>query len=845
MGSIKTVLAAGTGIVLALMSSQAVAQVRNFNIRSMPADEAVQELARQGGVQIIVPTEKLKGLRTHAVQGQRPVGSAIETMLLGTKLRAEKVAEGVYVIKSTQTSISSVRAQRLASLSQLGPVPTPVPQRAQEASADFGDIVVTAQRRQQSIQNVGISVTAISGEALSNLGVTSAQGIAAHVPSLVFDSGSGGSVNAFVTIRGVSQVDYSEHQEAPNAVYLDEVYVPTPSMVGFPVYDVARVEALRGPQGTLFGRNSTGGLLQFVTASPTDEFTGFFDGSFANYSTFRVEGAVSGPIANGLNFRVAGYMTQGDGFYKNRNPGDKDQFEKNEFGIRSKLGADLGGGWKAMLTGSYNKSPRHREGAYKSRPSYVDASGVPQFLPADLDFYGTGPGNDPFGYRDPSNDGHVGSFNSDEGYLEKEFYYSTLKVEGPVGDATLVSISNYSHARLKYSEDSDSTPNRVFVFRSSGRTRQVSQELRLSGDTGRLDYTVGAYFLDLKGAYATDFDFEIFAGTPDAFRTINDYDQHTQSFAAFGQIEYKLTDELKAIVGGRYTHDRKQFKSIVFDATTPANTVVYEFSRATVGDLVKQSRSDWAGKAQLDYQPSRDLLFYAGISRGIRGGGFNATADGTLPLEATPFGNETVIAYEGGTKLRLFDGAARLYLSGFYYDYSDYQAFNYVGLISRVSNNDAYYYGAEAEFSATPMAGLNISLGGSYLRGKVKDLAKPDGSLIDVDPVKAPRYTLNGIVTKKFQVGNGELTLQYDFDYLSRTKANLVPSPVTSLAGSWIQNARVSFGREEFGWEAYGFVRNLANADRKTFAYDNSFVGINLSSYAPPRTYGVGFRKTF
>ena len=757
------------------------------------------------------------------------------------------------LMAAASVSVLALGGPALAQETPEQPQETPeqsAPPVAAEAHT-VGDIVVTAQRRQQSIQNVGIAITAMSGDTLSNLGVTSTQGIAAQVPALVFDSGSGGGVNAFVTIRGVSQVDYSEHQEAPNAVYLDEVYVPTPSMVGFPVYDVERVEALRGPQGTLFGRNSTGGLLQFVTANPTDYFTGFFDASFANYNTFRVEGAAGGPLAEGLNFRVAGFMTQGNGTFKNRNPGDKDQFEKHQFGVRAKLGADLGD-WKAILTGSYNKDPRHREGVYKVKPSFIDANGVTQFLPADLDFYGTGPGNDPFGYRDPSDDGHVGSFNSQDGHLEKEFYYGTLKVEGPIGGATLSSISNYSRAMVDYMEDADSTPNRIFNYSNGGHTRQFSQELRLSGDAGRLNWVVGGYFLDLKGSYFTDFDFVAFAGTPDAFRTINEYDQRTRSYAAFGQVEYKITDTLKATLGGRYTHDKKTFNSVVFDASTPANTVVYEFSRATVGSAVTQSRSDWAGKFQIDYQPSRDVLIYAGVSRGIRGGGFNATPDGAVALADTPFKNETVISYEGGTKLRLFDGAARLNLSGFYYDYSNYQAFNFFGLVATVSNNDAYYYGGEAEFSATPMEGLNLSLGASYLRGKVKGLQRPDDGdpttptvFFDVAPVKAPRWSFNGLIAKTFEMADGQLTLQYDFDYQAKSKANLIPSPVTTLPSTWIQNARVSFGREEFGWEVYGFVRNLANEDRKNFAYDNVFVGMNISSYAPPRTYGIGFRKQF
>lgn len=721
------------------------------------------------------------------------------------------------------------------------------PARAQDAGSEarqgMGEIIVTAQRREQSIQRVGIAITALSGEELAKTGVTSAQDIARQVPALEFDSGSGGGVNAFVTIRGVSQVDYSEHQEAPNAVYLDDVYVPTPSMVAFPVYDMARAEALRGPQGTLFGRNSTGGLLHFVTKDPTREWDGYFNTEYGSFETGRMEGAVGGPLADGVAFRLAGFGQIGNGWFKNDNPGSKDSFESYSFGVRGKLAVDLGPDWKATLAASINKSPRHREGTYKAYPAYVDANGVTQFVPANVDIYGTGAGNDPYGYRDPNPDGNEGSFN-DGGFLKKQTYYGTLKIEGSIGDATLTSITNYTNAKLDYLEDSDGTPNNVFLFLSGGYTRQISQELRLSGDTGSLNWTAGAYFLDIKGSYYTDF---YLVGLFDA---INRYKQKTRSWAVFGQVEYEFLPAVKLTVGGRYTHDRKIFDSRVYigpgDPTfDPTVTAPYwEFNEATFGDAARQSRGDWAGKAQLSYEPSNNILLYAGVSRGIRGGGFNATADGSLDYNDVQFGPETVVAYEAGTKLRLFDGKANVRASAFYYDYSDYQAFNYNGLISTVSNSDAYYTGGEIEIFANPMQGLNISFGVSYLDAKVKDLVTPQG-IADVRPVKAPEWSLNGLVTKSFDIGVYQLGLQYDFDYQSESRANLVQSPVTRLPASWMHNARISFGREEQGWELYGFVRNFTDVDRRTFAYDNSWAGLAIASYAPPRTYGVGFRKDF
>lgn len=708
------------------------------------------------------------------------------------------------------------------------------------SSASSGEIVVTAQRREESIQRVGISITAFSADTLAQIGARTTQDIATQVPSLQFDSGSGGGVNAFVTVRGVTQVDPAEHQEAPNAVYLDDVYIPTTSMVGFPLYDMARAEALRGPQGTLFGRNSTGGLLQFVTTDPSDEFKGFLDASYASYNLFRVEGAVGGPIAPGLDFRLAGLWTKGDGMFENRVPGGRDSFETNTYGIRAKLAADLGSDWRATLTASFNKTPRHREGVYKSSVVYVDPNGVTQYLPADVDFYGTGPGKDLFGYRDTSSDNWSGEFNSDQGMLEKSFNYMNFKLAGSIGGVDVASITNYTVGKIDYSEDTDSTPNVINIFGNGGKTRQISQELRLSGGSSRFNWTAGAYFLDLKGNYYIDFDLSVFD-----FHTRNEYTQHTQSYAVFGQMEYRFTDQLKLTVGGRYTHDRKTFDSQAYDMLSPTRAVIYDFSRATVGNLARLDHGDWTGKAQLDYEPTANLLLYAGVSRGYRGGGFNATADGAISLAATPFGHETVVDYEGGLKTKFFDGRVSLRAGGFYYDYQDYQAFNFQSTVGSVSNNPAYFYGGELELTAKPVPSLNLSLGASILRGKIKDFSTPGGDVIDTKPLKAPRLSLNGLVSKEFDLGDYGLTLQYDFNYLSQSYANLVPSPLTTLPGSFMQNARVSVDVRNLGLEVYGFVRNIGNIDRKTFAYDLAFIALGVESYAPPRTFGFGVRKTF
>ena len=730
-------------------------------------------------------------------------------------------------------------------------------QGASEGGNTSGDIVVTAQRREQNINKVPISITAVSGEDLSRQGISDARGIASQTPGLVFDGGASQGLNAFVTIRGVAQVDYSEHQEMPNAVYLDEVYVPTTSMVAVPVYDMQRAEALRGPQGTLFGRNSTGGLVQFITRDPGKELNGFGELRYGSYNRVWAEGAIGGPISENIGVRLAGYYQSGDGYFKNHNttPGDNaNGFEQKAWGLRGKIKLTAGD-WTATLTGSLNHSPRHVEGVYKALPSYFDpATGQNSILPPNVDAYGTGPGNDPRGYRDPSTDGHEGSFNSKNSWLSKRFDYATLKIQGPISDGiTLSSITSYTIGKIDYSEDSDSTPFEVFNFRAFGTTKQISEELRLNGDSDKVNWTLGAYFLDLRGTYGTDFDFVI-ANT----LYPNRYSQQTQSFAVFGQLEYKITDRLSTTIGARYTHDKKHFESVnqeiypgcaeVYGEPTCQN---YNFTDAGLSGtplegLNRQSHGDFAGKVALNFQATPDLLVYASISRGIRGGGFNATADGYLPITKTPFKNESVMAYEVGLKADLFNGLANVRTSVFYYDYKNLQTFNYNGIASSVSNNNARFYGGEAELSSRPWKGAKLGLGLALLNAKVFNVNLGSGP-VNLEPVKAPGVTFNGSFAQTIDLGDFQLNASADVNYIGKHKANLADSNITNIPGSWITNARIGIGQTQNGWELYGFVHNLFDVDRKTFGYDNTFnpVDLALLSYAEPRMFGVGVRKDF
>lgn len=732
---------------------------------------------------------------------------------------------------------------------------------AQDRGADLGltDIVVTAQKREQNLQDVGVSVSALPAEQLAALGITDAKDIAKAVPGVVFDSTAGGGVNANLTVRGVSQSDFSSMQESPNSIYIDEVYLSSPNSAAFALYDLERVEILRGPQGTLFGRASSGGLASFITKKPTKQFEGYAEVGYSRFNTFYAEAGFGGPISDRIRYRLSGKTEHGDGWFRNVNPGGKDTFEKKYYGIRGQIEADLTDALTARLSVSYDRNPKHREGVYKAYSYYVDpATGQPAPLPATLDFYGTGPGNDFAGYRDTIADGQKGSFNN-VGFLSNERFSPTLNLQWDVGDATITSLSNYTHFKYSYNEDCDGGPVDLCNFPLGQNLDQWSQELRVNGTAGALTYTAGLYYLNINQMAPQAFVFPALAGTDFAFSDFNTIEQKGESYAAFGQLEYELSDAFKATLGLRYTHDKKAIDSKVYfnelgngysggtgSTVFVPPLLVYDFSPESVGSLATVSDDLWTGKFQIDYKPNDDALIYASVSRGAKGPGFNSNVSGNLTAAETPFGSESLWAYEVGAKLDLLDRHLRFNSSAFYYDYSDFQGFAFNGLQGVVGNYDGYFYGGEVELVAKFGHGLTANLGAAYLKSKLRDIPTARSGVIDQESILAPRWTVNGAVNKEFGIGDNTLNLTWSFDYISDRYASIDNNAATKVQGSFVHNARISYKLAEAGVELAAFVNNISDIDRENFSYDLiASTGSVIKSYAKPRWWGLSVRKTF
>ena len=588
-----------------------------------------------------------------------------------------------------------------------------------ETGVESGEIVVTAQKRAQNLRDVGVSISALTADGLRARGVNSTQDLSRTIVGVTMDSISSGGYGATLVVRGVSQSDFAMYQESPNSVYVDEIYLSSSASAAFPLYDLDRIEVLRGPQGTLFGRASSGGLASFFTKRPGKTASGYAQLDYGSFNEVRGEAAFGGPISDHVRFRLAGRAERADGWWKNNAPGGKNAIESRFYGIRGQIEADLSSNLTALLIASYDKNPRALDGAYHSVPFYV-TGGTPQPLPDDVDAYGKGPGKDLNGYREASPKGPSGSFNN-VGYVSNYRFSPTLNLTLKLPNATVTSITNYTKFHKSYNEDCDGGPVDACQTPIDFRIAQFSQELRVNGEIGPLTYTAGGYYLNTRQRLVADFITPALSGTPSAFFASNPIHQKLDSSSVFGQLEYKVSPAVKLTVGGRYSHDVKSFTSQVLLAqsgTTINNPpqVIYDFSAATAGRLASRKDDMWSGKVQVDYKPSRDVLLYVGISRGAKGGGFNANLGGGLSFADTPFKAESMIDYEAGAKLRLLDGKANLNLGVFNYDYTNFQGYSFVNLQGVVGNYNGYFRGGEAELELNPGGGFHVQVGGSLSR---------------------------------------------------------------------------------------------------------------------------------
>lgn len=727
--------------------------------------------------------------------------------------------------------------------------PQPVAASGQDAdsmpsnsNASSDDIVVSAQKRSERVQDVAVSISAYGAQQLSQNNITVAVDLVKITPGVNVGGSYGGQSLEF-GIRGVVQQDFSAQAESPVALYVDDGYFALGNAAGVGLFDLDHVEVLKGPQGTLFGRNATGGVINIVSRKPTFTPNGYFEIGYESYNDVKVQAAYGGPITSNLAFRVAANVERRDNYIKNIFPGGDNIGGLKRFSGRLHLLFNPTSNLQFLLTG-YATRQKSAWGPYYSiaTSNVTNSSGfvVNSILLPGQPVLG---GMPTAGGSNLINDGVVrdhGNFNNLTG--------GTLKAEWDFGP-TLTYIADYKSASTLTSINTLATTTDQFDSLPRSDVRNMTQELRLQGRSSRFRWFAGVYYLyvhakvdPLKNALPTF-----------GLVETDNVNEKTNSYSAFAQGEYDLTDKLRFVAGARITREKKVFDYFAnFHQFLGAQDGAYP-----LGPLVGPARGSLHFrssnllvplKAELEFRPVDGTLLYLSWNRGKKAGNFTApyAASTTFPDSELSYNPETLTAYEIGAKSDLAGGAVRLNAAAFYYDYKDFQAFKAQDISFVVTNNKAREIGGEIDIRLKPTDHLELNLEGSYTDAKVYDVNinglvyhKRDVPFTSkLKGTAAARYSWDGL--------GGTFSLRGDVNYTGGFYYGISNFSSTRVPGYYIENARLTWEDREGHWNISAFVNNISDKRYQTVGFDLSgYCGCSIQAYGINRTAGLSIRRTF
>lgn len=734
-------------------------------------------------------------------------------------------------------------------------------------SEGAGEIIVTAQKREQRLNDVGMSISAIGGDDLQTRGVNSVADLGKVVPGFVFSSSSFSA--PVYSIRGIGFYDVSLAVTPAVTVYVDEVPLPYGAMTAQADLDLERVEVLKGPQGTVFGQNATGGAINYIAAKPTDHFSAGGDISYERFDVARIEGYVSGPLSDTVSIRVAARSTLGGDWQRSQT---RDETLGSQYRMQGRILLDYHPtdrlSFLLNVNGWIDKSDPVAPQVIAYHPAHPENANVP--------IVDALPHSPPPSIRDAD---------WDPGFPDRNnnFYQASLRGNYELSDdITLTSITAYAH--FKESEHNDEGfaihTNDTFL---RGNISSFSQELRLGGAMGRLNWLIGGNYghdsyLDTQFSYI-DFTSNnpTFPGiTPILSRALTRVDGKARTLAAFANLEYEIVDGLTIQGGIRYTDDKRKVASCF--SGDPALTETFEFLQlALTGSVVPipvggcvtlddtnpanlfhptgvidrtlhENNVSW--RTGINWKITRDALVYANVSRGYKAGAF-PTIPYASSSQANPVGQELVTAYEAGFKLGLLDRRLQLNGAGFYYDYKGKQLHAKVpslvfgNLDSLLTIPKSRVWGIELQASATPVEGLDLSVGGTYLNSRI------DGPFV-VFPQRGPQVDVGGnpfpYTPKYMVVADGQYKWSLNdrlsafvgagLTYNSRTTGDIGNQDLYRIRAHTILDARIGLAGPDDKWRVTLFGSNLTNSYYWTSAYAH---GADNTSriVGRPMSYGI------
>lgn len=763
-----------------------------------------------------------------------------------------------------------------------GPLAGAFTARAAEADASAGElqeVVVTAQRRAERLQDVPIAMNALTAQDLADWGVRQASDITAIVPNMLLNLPYGPEAQPTFTLRGVTTQDFSQNQSSPIAMYVDDVYRSVGAVQALQTYDLERVEVLRGPQGTLYGKNATGGAVKFYSRNPKlTDYDGYLTLGAGNYGMWQAQAAVGGPIiSNELGWRVALMYEKRDGWVHSIVPG-----------VKPLNGVDAVAGRLSLL----------------AKP--LDT------LTATLKLYFSHSGGTPYGAHALNVDPVVTGFTGRIGWFDNGAKYAvpksinndglSLDLEWQLSDhLTVSSITGFDYGRWYEKSDDGGLPITARLDDPNtyfSSVNEFSQELRIaSRDTGALTWLAGLYY-GRESTHAT-VQFHFFDGylgvfaipngpTLYGFDEYNNFDQVKDSKAVFFNTTWEVMPTVKLNAGARYTHDQINIDHLyaleggllppgpvgyapdggITEWTQtigalPASYANYSTSLAAPGPTTSRSQSNnnVSVLVGVDWKPADGLLAYAKFVQGYRGAAFNGQAF-NAPAEANFAGPEKLNSFEVGFKSEFWNRRASFNAAFFHYDYKNQQFLDAFALpggagtgFHTVNAPKSRVDGAEFELRAKPLDTLEVNAGLGLMHSKYVELALHAGQqqapgiprvcCVGNQLIQAPKYNANARVNWRFlRLSDGDFRLLVDGNLYGKQYFDAFNTERLAQPAYALVNGSVQFDSARSPGLAFGvWVKNLAN--RKYLAYglnqgdlDTGALGFDYALVGEPRTYG-------
>ncbi len=685
------------------------------------------------------------------------------------------------------------------------------------------EIIVTAEKRETSAQETPIALTAYDAEQLQLRGINDITDLQWSVPSLVISPNSQSPVT-YAYIRGIGSDQLVAGFDPGVSYHLDGVYVGQPSSMPGDMWDMQRVEVLRGPQGTLYGRNTTGGSINVITADPTQDFEMFGDVTAGNYDDVRERLVVSGALADDVSARLAVVNESNDGYQDNKTGHNGDVTDYTS--VRGKLRFDLSENANLVLTAqnfqnSGNQSQRRRE---PFAPAVFPLP--PPIGPVTVDIF-TGAVPNPKNVREVAKD-YREYLNLDNDFLGARLTWDFDA--GFLGPVTLVTNTGYITNDWFQSADIDQSSNPVQFQRWTMNTDQLTQEIRLvSAGKGPWEWILGGFYFNEN--LSSDYFFQ--DSTPlFGFDFFNGGKLKTTSSAVFGQIGYDMRENglpFKVVVGGRYTSDEKEINE-------------YQRIAAFGVNLARTDQQQWdegTGKVEFDWFITDDVFSYVNLSHGYKGGGYSLGQFDT-------YDPEKVDSAEVGLKSQFWSNRAQVNIAAFYNDYKDLQV-NFLQATSFTTDNaaDATIKGVELETLLLPFDQFSFGLNLTWLNAQFDKYQFTPTISLDGDTLnRAPEYTVSTFAQYDYSLGaNGTITARAQYYWQDDVYYRVQNIDRHREGAFFTADARLMWTSADDEWTIDAFVQNLTDEDnlRNMTVNDGLASGTptTFDSYYPPRTYGV------